>query len=202
MFLSQMALDMGHEETQNLIRSPLLQRSMIYDAFPPASGHILWRIDTMDGRLWTTILSRLRPDLNQFHQSCGYSGVFPSWHIVDYDSILENLNLCTPKDFLLCASPSAPVNAPRDYLQDLSSLHHWLAEQGKNGGFELLSISSLTSFWKVIDSQYILYVWWEGTLQITNLELFADCTKSGFGYNLDLGAGLLTLSSSEGFWDF
>ena len=68
MFLSRMALDMSHEDTQSVVRSFQLQKEMVFTAFPPSSGRILWRIDSIEGRLWIVMLSRLRPDLTFFHQ--------------------------------------------------------------------------------------------------------------------------------------
>ncbi len=199
MFLSRMSLDMSHEETQYLIRSPHIQHEMVYSAFPPDSGQVLWRVDSLDGRLWIVILSRIRPDLNEFHHIYGFQGVFPSWDILDYDSILEDLDLKKPLFFELCACPFASVNSPRDYLQDLSFLRAYIVDQGKHSGFEIEKISSLTSCWKMFENKYTLFAWWKGKLIITDLDLFSESTKGGIGYNFHLGAGLLTVSDNEGF---
>lgn len=199
MFLSRMSLDMSHEDTQNLIRSPHAQREMVYGAFPPNSRGILWRVDSLEGRLWIVILSRLRPDLNEFHHEYGFQGVFPSWEILDYDSALEELDLRYSLSFELCACPFASVNFPRDYLQDLSFLRAYLVDQGLHGGFDIENISSLTSYWKMIDNRYTMFAWWKGKLHITNLELFLEMTKNGIGHNPHLGAGLLTVSVTNDF---
>ena len=202
MFLSRMALDMSLDETRDLVRSPVLQRTMVYGAFPPDPGTVLWRIDSMDGRLWAVLLSRMRPDLMEFHELCGYAGVFPSWHILDYDDLLSNLDPRHPYDFELCACTFSSVHSPHESLQDISYLRRYLVDQGKHGGFDIASFRSITSVWKVIDGEYILFAWWKGSLFVTDMDMFSECTEHGIGFHHDLGAGLLTLQSPEGMFGF
>ena len=200
MFLSRMALDIGQEDTQNLVRSPTLQREMVYSAFPSSSGLVLWRMDSIEGRMWIVILSPIRPDLRYFHQQCGYQGVFPSWDITDYDDILDNLDLRNTLNFEVCFCPFSSVRMPRDYLQDMNYIRSWLESQEKHGGFDISNILSITSCWKMVDSKYTLYAWIEGKLWITDLPLFRSFCSGGIGENLDTGAGLMTVSENLSVW--
>ena len=200
MFLSRMALDMSHEDTQSVVRSFLLQKEMVYSAFPPAPGRILWRIDSLEGRLWIVILSRLRPDLTFFHQQCGFQGVFPSWDILDYDDILDHLDLRKTQHFEICACPFPFVSTPRNEYQDIQHIRSWFENTGKTSGYELASIRSITSCWKVVNGKYTLFAWLDGQLWITDNDLFSSACFSGIGENLDFGAGLLTISESTSVW--
>ena len=200
MFLSRMALDMSHEDTQSVVRSFQLQKEMVFTAFPPSSGRILWRIDSIEGRLWIVMLSRLRPDLTFFHQQCGYQGVFPSWDILDYDDILNHVDVRKPQHFELCACPFPTVSMPKNEYQDLRYIRAWFENTGKHSGFELASIESITSCWKAVNQKYTLFTWLKGQLWITDTETFAASCYNGIGENLDFGSGLLTISDTTSVW--
>ena len=203
MFLTRMALDMSHEETQHLIRSPQLQYAKVLDAFDQKDSlpQVLWRIDSLDGRLWFVMLSRLRPDLHAFNIACGYQGVFPSWHTIDYDDLLDEIDIKEPHFFELCAIPVKPLTSPSHPIASPTALRNWLKGRSKKSGFRLLSLTSLTSCWKLVDGKYLLFAWWEGKLEIEDLSRFTEATYRGLGYGHDLGAGLLTLSHTD-FWGF
>ncbi len=200
MFLSRMALDMSLEDTQSVVRSFQLQKEMVFSAFPPSSGRLLWRIDSLEGRLWIVMLSRLRPDLTFFHQQCGYQGVFPSWDILDYDDILDQVDLRHAQHFEFYACPYPFVSMPKNEYQDMRHLRTWFESTGKHCGFELANMESITSCWKVINQKYTLFTWFTGKLWITDLDTFSEACFHGIGENLDLGAGLLTISEQSTVW--
>ena len=91
---------------------------------------------------------------------------------------------------------------PRENLQNVSYFRSWLSREGEKSGFSILSLQSITSMWKVIDGNYLLFVYWKGKLHLDNLELFQRITSRGLGFYHDLGAGLMTLNDTVGFFDF
>lgn len=192
-FLTHMALDLTMKETHSFLLSPTLQHRLILDSFPGEKLHILWRIDSISGRIWLVILSPIRPTLDALHQMCGFQGVFPSWHILDYDTVLYDAIQDSVHPFILCASPSGEVRKPDSLYPDPRMLFHWLKQHAPDCGFEIVSLDSITGRWVHVESHYLLYGRWEGKLRIIDEEQFSQCTSDGIGPCRDLGAGLITI---------
>mgnify|MGYP002626197651 CR=1 FL=1 len=193
MFLSQMALDLTQPETQTFIHSVTYARQQISSLFSVSFSTLLWRLDDVNGRIWLTLLSPWRPDFGPLHDKIGFQGVFPSWFIEDYTQTLENLNTNDRYDFNICVCPYPPENHQLSSQHILGDIYHWFSDQSHANGFQILSIHSLNSYWRMADQTYILYARIQGKLLITDPELFQTVLTKGIGFAKDSGAGLMTI---------
>ena len=200
MFLSRMCLDITVAQTKKFIHFQSYAQQLVHSLFASAIDSFLWRIDFLNGRLWLVILSPLRPDYQKLHEKIGFQGVFPSWDIMDYSDILDNIQLHTDYSFEVCVSPLPPSVVRHSDFQHISDIHNWFMKSGETYGFEVESFTSIVSNWHVINGQYILFAKIHGVLQPTDETLFHQSLTSGIGYVKTLGAGLMTVRDQYSVW--
>ena len=200
MFLSRMALDLTQRETYPFLHSKKYAKDQIASLFSTGLHNVLWRIDEMDGRLWLVILSQLRPDYETLHSKIGFQGVFPSWDIIDYSEVTENLSLSNIYHFQTCVCPMEPVQQQTSFSQNVVQVYDWFNHQSMIAGFHVLQYHTILSHWHIMEEGYVLFSKVDGLLQITSIDTFEHTLLYGLGNFKAYGAGLLTISQNRNIW--
>ncbi len=202
MFLTRMALDVNREETQQLLLDAGRMQREIRAAFAGGNMQPLFRLETISGRQWLVVLSRLRPSLYAAHERYGYLGAFPSWETFDYDSDLEQAENGTTWNFALNASPAGVSPAPDPAWLEPHRLNHWLERQGSQCGFSLKWATVADVRWKKLDGEAsLLLADWNGVLTVTDQETFIWAVSSGIGNGRENGVGLMTIARNNTYWE-
>lgn len=207
MRLSRMALDVTKRRTMLALSSPSIFHGTVEGAFCGEKKRKLWRIDELRGNTYLMILSEDEPDLTRASADLGYEG--KPWESKDYASLLERINDGTVWHFRLCANPtySKSIRGERGKVHAHKTTEHqmaWLIRQGRQHGFEVTeeSFAVIRSRWYQFNKGNrggkevkLLAVTYEGTLSVTDSELFRKTLQEGIGREKAYGMGLMTLMS-------
>ncbi len=166
----------------------------------------LWRIDNLYGERYLLILSETQIDFsdvaNQFSGYCEYESK-------SYDSLVERITDGSKWQFKLRANPTVQKYDEKKgrgkvIAHTVNSLQEeWLSKQSKKYGFSLSD-----GEWLVTHSQWYIFkkkkeckssvkifaVTYEGTLTVTDKELFKNALINGIGREKAFGMGMLTVA--------
>lgn len=162
----------------------------------------LWRLDYLYGDPYLLVLSQKKPDFTRLIQQFGYDG--DTGDIKDYDGLLTHLANGQCYRFRFCGNPVHAIKEKGSKSRGKVVPHvtaaqqeEWFQRKCESAGFSLETVSlvqrdirKFTRQGKPVTLHTSIF---EGTLKITNVELFRQALCMGIGRAKAYGCGLLTL---------
>ena len=209
MYLSRIELDMNRRNTMIALASPQKFHGAVESAFPGERRRRLWRLDTLNGKLYLLLLSEDKPDLTGL---CAQFGTGAAPETRDYEPLLERVTLGSRWRFRLTANPTRSQKNPANplargalkpcYLE--AEQEEWLLEQAKKHGFAIpdgaFQITQKQTYHFTKEGRRpvtLLAVTYEGILQVTAPEAFREMLGQGIGRDKAYGLGLMTILHVE-----
>lgn len=205
MYLSRVELDAARRSTMIALTSPQKLHGAVENSFPGERCRRLWRLDTLNGKLYLLLLSEDVPDLAELCAQFG-TGALPETR--SYEPLLERVTPGSCWQFRLTANPTHSKKDPAGkmargtlkpcYLE--VEQEKWLLEQAGKHGFAV----SEGSFKVTRKQTYhflkngrravtLLAVTYEGILQVTDPVAFKTLLCNGVGRGKAYGLGLMTI---------
>lgn len=183
-------------------------------------GRILWRLDESgrDHSVWLYVVSPERPDFGHIVEQAGWP-LYGEWESKDYDVLLNRLADGQHWRFRLKANPVRQAKTDRGRRSRVSSERiigkrqghitvgqqaEWLLSRAERHGFRVLESSSEPDL--VVKQRRterfdhgggrvtLTTAVYEGSLEITDVELFKNALCHGIGRGKGFGCGLLTIA--------
>lgn len=205
MYLSRAELDPTRRSTMIALTSPQKLHGAVENSFPGERRRRLWRLDTLNGKLYLLLLSEDMPDLTGL---CAQFGTGAEPETRPYSPLLERVTPGSCWQFRLTANPTRSQKDPADplargtlkpcYLE--FEQEKWLLEQAGKHGFEIpegafrVTRKQTYHFSKEGKrSVTLLAVTYEGILKVTDPEAFREMLCQGIGRGKAYGLGLMTI---------
>ena len=205
MYLSRAELDPTRRNTMIALASPQKLHGAVENSFPGERRRRLWRLDTLNEKLYLLLLSEDIPDLTGL---CAQFGTGAAPETRPYAPLLERVTPGSCWQFRLTANPTHSQKDPADaqargilkpcYLE--VEQEKWLLEQAGKHGFSIpegafrVTRKQTCRFQKNGRRQVtLLAVTYEGILQVTDPEAFREMLCQGIGRGKAYGLGLMTI---------
>lgn len=202
MYISRVFLDKNKHETAKALYNRNILHGAVESCFEGERQHPLWRIDRINSE-WTLLLvSRDIPDFSHFYRQFGREGKCPQ--IKEYDNFANSI---ARKDavlrFRLSANPvvkkdntRVPLNLKRTEKQPYC-VEDWLEDRIKANGAEVISFD-VSDYQKHIiknkENRITLSIAaFDGSLKITDPDIFTHALFAGIGHGKAYGCGLITV---------
>lgn len=206
MFLSKLELNPRSRRVHNEITRPYEMHRTVMSGFPQFDeqdrDRVLFRVDSNDRTRQINLLVQ--------------SGISPEWSQVQRDSqycisdplhkeFRPALSSGQQRYFRIRANPTVKKNGKRVGLQKEEDQQAWLSRKADLGGFEIESLS-IKDEGKINDykgtgnnSRDLSFysVIFEGTLLVTDPDLFQLTLEKGVGPGKGIGFGLLSIAPSK-----
>ena len=203
MFLTRMRLDTTNRNTMRALIALNRIHGAVESAFSGEHGRCLWRIDNLRGQTYLMLLSEEQPDLTNAAAQFGMEG----WETVSYDPLLERIREGSRWNFRLVANPTESKAQGKDERGKVFAhvtpkyQREWLLKRSESHGFHLdedsfdVKKNQWFHFQKNAKGPEVslLQVTFEGTLTVTNPELFRKLLTKGIGRAKAYGMGLMTV---------
>lgn len=205
MYLSRVELDSSCRNTMLALSAPQKIHGAVEQAFAGGRQRRLWRIDSLNGRLWLLILSSEKPQLDNIARQFGNSEQ-PVCESKDYQQLLNRIQPGTSWRFRLRANPV--VAKKQEGERGRVTAHctadfqkQWLLARAEANGFALekdnFDVSHIEwyRFRKGNSGHRVVFlaVTFDGVLQVTDAEKFRQALINGIGRGKAYGMGLLTV---------
>ncbi len=203
MYLSKIRLDTANRNTLRALTAPQKFHGALESSFSGARERRLWRIDSLHGDLYILLLSEEMPDFSGFcRQFCRTPD---DAQTKQYDGLLARITAGSVWHFRLTANPvksqkkencrgKVQAHITADYQKS------WLLSHCEKYGFRLsedsfdVTQSKWHQFYKSDRNRVsLLAVTFEGTLEVTDPELFRKALCAGIGRGKAYGLGMLTV---------
>ncbi|MDR3766400.1 MAG: type I-E CRISPR-associated protein Cas6/Cse3/CasE [Butyricicoccus sp.] len=206
MYLSRVELDTSRRSMIRALDMPNLIHGAVESAFSGERERNLWRIDPLQGKLYLLLVSPAKPDLQRLVQQFGVPG--QSWETRDYSPLLGCIQAGSVWGFRLTANPTKSCASKAGTERGVVHAHistryqeEWLLRQAEKHGFRLAEdgFSVVQTKWYAFRKGNIgnrvtfLSVTYEGTLQVTDPEVFRHALIQGIGRGKAYGMGMLTV---------
>ena len=205
MYLSRAELDPARRSTMIALTSPQKFHGAVENSFSGERRRRLWRLDSLNGKLYLLLLSEELPDLTGL---CAQFGTGAAPETRRYDPLLERVTPGSCWQFRLTANPTRARKDPADplargalkpcYLE--AEQEQWLLEQAGKHGFALTEgtfqvTRKQTCHFRKNGKRPVtlLAVTYEGILQVTDPEAFREMLCQGIGRGKAYGLGLMTI---------
>ena len=210
MLLSRIELDPQRRETMKALASPNLLHGAVEQSFSGPRERRLWRVDTLAGNMYLLLLSRESPDLTALFRQFGPEGEEPVWETKDYTPLLDRISEGSRWHFRLIANPTI-CKTGKDGTDARGKVYghitpeyqkKWLLDRADSHGFSLdegafqVFRSQWLRFHKGSDSGRpvtLLSATFEGSLTVTDPELFRYVLVNGLGRGKAYGLGMMTV---------
>lgn len=209
MYLSRAELDPTRRSTMIALTSPQKFHGAVENSFSGERRRRLWRLDSLNGKLYLLLLSEEFPDLTGLCAQFG-TGVAPETR--RYEPLLERVTPGSCWQFRLTTNPTRTRKDPADplargalkpcYLE--AEQEQWLLEQAGKHGFALTEgafqvTRKQTCHFRKNGKRPVtlLAVTYEGILQVTDPEAFREMLCQGIGRGKAYGLGLMTILHGE-----
>ena len=209
MYLSRIKLNTTLRETIKSLAAPNLIHGAIENCEKCEKDERtrkLWRIDTLGGEKYLLILSHSQLDFSDVANQFAGCNIYES---KCYDNLLERVTTGSKWQFRLRANPTVQKCTKSDgrgkVLAHITTTHQeeWLLKQSQKYGFTLSE-----GEWLVTGSQWYIFrknkaeknkvrmlaVTYEGSLTVTDADLFRKALTEGIGREKAFGMGLLTIA--------
>lgn len=204
MYLSRVPLDVSKERTQMALMCPNKIHGAVEESLSRSDERKLWRIDTLQGRLYLLILSTSKPDLRSIADQFGYSHMWGE--SMEYEKLLSRIKNGSVWDFRLVANPTRRVYRDNPTGKVVAcdwerSQLRWLSRQSENKGFRVFPDTVRVSGqgWKIFSRRgseskvHLFHATFEGRLIVERADVFKDALIDGIGRERAYGMGLLTV---------
>ncbi len=205
MYLSRVEIDTKKTKTLQALSSPEILHGIVESCFSGDKQRNLWRIDTLNGRLYLLLLSREIPDFTTLMQQIGVPGT--QCESRSYEPLLNRIEAGSIWRFRLTANPVMSVpdsQGKRGKLRAITpaaSQREWMIRQGKQHGFLVApgQFDVVRSEWLKFRNKgrnlSIFCSTFEGILTVTDADQFREALTDGIGRAKSYGMGLITVMS-------
>lgn len=203
MYLSRILLDTANRNTLRALTAPQKFHGALESSFSGARERRLWRIDNLNGGLYILLLSEEKPELSAFcRQFCRTAD---DAQTKQYDRLLARMTAGSTWHFRLTANPVKSQKMENNRGKVLAHIttdyqKEWLLTHCEKHGFRLsedsfdVTQSRWLQFYKSDRNRVsLLAVTFEGTLEVTDAELFRQALCAGIGRGKAYGLGMLTV---------
>ena len=201
-----------------LKRQPVanVTHGIISSAFPhkrnEKANENLWRIDDIGENIILLIVSSNNPDLQFIEDKIGLPGHKSSSEdngnklnkTVNYAPFLGKLDIGQVWNFRLCANPVKHEKLENDdkrgkvrALYKKDDQIAWIERQSEKNGFSIKDCKIIADYKINFDDIKILSVTFDGTLIITDVNIFRNALTKGIGRGKAYGCGLLTIAKAN-----
>lgn len=205
MYLTRLELDTSKQKTIMALASPALFHGAVERAFADKGGK-LWRLDKLAGKTYLLIVSNSCPDL---HSIAEQFGARDSWESLDYAPFLNKIQNGDRRGFRLKANPvitkSIGMGRRGKVLAHVTVAQQkqWLLDRAEKYGFRLepAEFSVVQSDWvsfrkgteggKKVTFRSAVF---EGTLTVSDADLFRQLLQNGLGREKAYGCGMMTVT--------
>lgn len=162
----------------------------------------LWRIDRIEGKDYLIIVSEDKPDLQRLEKY----GVLGSAQTKDYQRFLDNIKTGSRMKFRVVLNPVISIVSPDNPKRGIVKPHvtsehqmNYLLERSDKNGFLLAGEDfsiverGYEVFKKAIKPIRLIKVVYEGTLTVSDADLFKTLLTEGMGKKKAYGFGLMTV---------
>ena len=203
MYLSRILLDTANRNTLRALTAPQKLHGALESAFSGPRKRNLWRLDSLNGDLYILLLSEEKPELSAFCRQ--YCRTADDAQTKQYDGLLARITAGSVWHFRLTANPvkSQKKEDSRGKVQahiTTAYQKEWLLSHCEKHGFRLsedsfdVTQSKWYQFYKSDRNRVsMLAVTFEGTLEVTDAELFRQALCAGIGRGKAYGLGMLTV---------
>lgn len=209
MYLTRMELDTRRRDTLKVLASLSKLHGIVESAFNGPKKRNLWRIDSLNNKIYLMILSEDKPDLTQAADKYAPAEEL-AWQTKDYSNLLLRVKNGTVWRFRLTANPTKSVAVPgkRGKVKACVTVNEqkeWLLKRAEANGFILkdeqfdVVHSKWHAFEKGSDDKRevtLRGVTYEGILLVEDEERFKQLLINGIGRAKAYGMGLMTLISN------
>ncbi len=211
MYMTRVKLNTAKRKTLFALSNPNLFHGALCQAFDDPREKKLWRIDQLVSGIYLLIVSSHKPELQTFVTQFGFEEAANCWQYKVYDPFIDKLREDSKWHFRLVACPTHSVmdrenpDAKRGKVYPHVTPKYqkqWLLDRCEKHGMELsddsfqIMADRTFSFKKTSSNRKVtlLSVTFEGTLKITNVDLFKELLIQGIGRGKGYGLGLLTIA--------
>lgn len=209
LYFSRIELDLRRRSTMLALANPQHIHGAVENAFSGERQRRLWRLDTLDDKLYLLIVSEDAPNLSGISAQFGTD---EPGQTKDYTPFLERLGENSLWRFRLTVNPTKSVKTEAEARGTVKALvttagaEKWLADRAQKHGFQLqpnqfgVTGTRWLHFRKHGGGRTVsLYsVTIEGVLLITDVEAFRKTLTEGIGRGKAYGQGLLTITRGGG----
>ena len=205
MYLSRAELDPTRRSTMIALTSPQKFHGAVENSFSGERRRRLWRLDSLNGKLYLLLLSEELPDLTGL---CAQFGTGAAPETRRYEPLLERVTPGSCWQFRLTANPTRSKKDSADhtargtlkpcYLE--VEQEEWLWAQAAKHGFALREEEFTVTRvqWQHFAKHgtrpvTLLAVTYEGILQVTDAQQFRALLCQGMGRGKAYGLGLMTV---------
>jgi len=211
MFLSRIELCTYKPNTRRAMASPQVLHAAIEGCFVTMpgveKGRKLWRIDSLNQRLYLLLLSPACPDFTEFAAQFCTQGT--NGETKDYNILLNRIKTGQNFRFRFRGNPVRSVSTEEGkrgkvYAHvTVTQKREWLIKKAGSCGFLLqddsfdLVETGQHKFWRDSKKQPVELAFsvFEGMLTVTDAALFTQALTQGIGRGKAYGCGLLTVMS-------
>lgn len=211
MYLTRLKIDPLNRNTMRALAEPKYFHGAIERGLAgERRQRSLWRIDRLEEAYYLLLVSAERPDLSAAARQFGFPSAVPLWETRDYEPHLRRIQDESRWHFRLTANPTKHLSGdPGSKIRGRVAAHatakhqqQWLMDKAPQYGFtlnadEFLAVSEQWHrFQKPAEGSRpvsFLSVTFEGTLTVTDAELFRNTLTQGIGRAKAYGMGLLTV---------
>ena len=206
MYLTRMELSTERRATLKALASPSRIHGIVESAFSGERKRNLWRIDSLNGKVYLMILSEDEPDLS--NAAAQYAPLRDqTWQTKSIESLLDRVTDGSTWRFRLTANPTRSINIPGERGKvkacvTVDDQKQWLVRKSEDNGFavEYYGFDVVHSHWykfqkgndrnRTVTLRGITY---EGILTVTDKEKFKEALTRGIGRGKAYGMGLMTI---------
>lgn len=207
MYLTRMELDTKRRNTMRWMASPSMIHGTVESAFSGARERHLWRMDTLNGKVYLLILSETVPDLTEAVKAYGVD-LPQSWQSKNYGTLLDRVTSGSRWRFRLVANPTVSVQekpGKRGSVKaciKLDDQYKWLLDRADRHGFSVQpnAFQIADTRWHIFEKGTterhrvsLFSATYEGALLVTNGEKFKEMLTNGIGRGKAYGMGLMTI---------
>ncbi len=206
MILSLISLDLSSPSVRQSLKNCEDMHRSLMKAFDRNRNEakVLYRIIRSEKNVQIYVQSNDIPNWARIDEK-GYHCV----KMKDISELLSSFRDQQMLHFSLLGVPSKKVagegkNSKRIVLRGEEQQLDWLKRQGEKGGF-CIKEAHITAKTELISGQkksghlYLAAIPFEGTLQITNLQLFTENFQNGIGAEKAYGCGMLMVGKANGY---
>lgn len=208
MYLSRIKLNPDLRDTMKALTRPSMLHGGIESAFPGERERRLWRLDALGGQPYILLLSTEKPDLEAFSEQFGFPGEYET---KSYEALLKGITAGSRWRFRLTANPTVSKAKPGERGKVVAHIsqqyqNEWLIAKAEVNGFSVSGDDFLITgtrwhrFYKGAQKAKpvcLLAVTYEGTLEVTDPDVFRNALCNGIGREKAYGMGLLTVMRAK-----
>lgn len=216
MYFTSFQFNPARRGAQRLLSSPHALHAAVLAGFPDpsptATGRVLWRLDNSRNTAKLIVVSPTRPDFTHLAEQGGWPTLPDSWGSKPYEPLLNRIENGHRYRFRLTANPVHSVReapgergVPRGHVT-VAHQQKWLLDRQEKSGFAVTPMGSDDLDVVVSDRKLLVFrrretqvtlrvVTYEGTLSVTDRDLFVHALCQGIGRAKGYGCGLLTIAA-------